>query len=344
MQRKTLRAAAIGAALLAAMAATALADSKDYEFQLVDKEVKTGRGDDRGQARPQAFRPGHSRCGDLRQAHRHGPGRHGDDGGAARAGALDEPGVYRFKTNLDDGGQLGLVARRQGAGRDRHGREQADRQGDPMSPLAQGDGDRRGRRGRGGSRLCGRADWADQAAHTRHDRDDRRGAARRQGPVIYYRDPDGKPFYSLTPRTTDDGTALRGRPCQRGCRASIRPSRCAAPMRRAERKIIHYRNPMGLPDISPVPKKDSMGMDYIPVYEGERTTAIRSRSRPAKSSAPASRPSSSASGRSVATSSAPGVVALDERRVSVVAPRFDGFIDKVGAGHQRHPRPARATR
>ena len=26
---------------------------------------------------------------------------------------------------------------------------------------------------------------------------------------------------------------------------------------------------MGLPDTSPVPKKDSMGMDYIPVYEGE---------------------------------------------------------------------------
>jgi hypothetical protein len=26
---------------------------------------------------------------------------------------------------------------------------------------------------------------------------------------------------------------------------------------------------MGLPDTSPVPKKDSMGMDYIPVYEGD---------------------------------------------------------------------------
>ena len=26
---------------------------------------------------------------------------------------------------------------------------------------------------------------------------------------------------------------------------------------------------MGLPDTSPEPKKDSMGMDYIPVYEGE---------------------------------------------------------------------------
>ena len=27
------------------------------------------------------------------------------------------------------------------------------------------------------------------------------------GPVIYYRDPDGKPFYSLAPRTTDGGKA-----------------------------------------------------------------------------------------------------------------------------------------
>ncbi len=34
-------------------------------------------------------------------------------------------------------------------------------------------------------------------------------------------------------------------------------------------KLLYYRNPMGLPDTSPVPKKDPMGMDYIPVYEGE---------------------------------------------------------------------------
>ena len=26
---------------------------------------------------------------------------------------------------------------------------------------------------------------------------------------------------------------------------------------------------MGLPDTSPMPKKDSMGMDYIAVYEGD---------------------------------------------------------------------------
>ena len=34
------------------------------------------------------------------------------------------------------------------------------------------------------------------------------------------------------------------------------------------RKLLYYRNPMGLPDTSPVPKKDPMGMDYIAVYEG----------------------------------------------------------------------------
>ena len=35
------------------------------------------------------------------------------------------------------------------------------------------------------------------------------------------------------------------------------------------RRIIFYRNPMGDPDVSAVPKKDSMGMDYLPVYEEE---------------------------------------------------------------------------
>lgn len=41
----------------------------------------------------------------------------------------------------------------------------------------------------------------------------------------------------------------------------------------AERRILYYRHPMGLPDKSPVPKKDAMGMDYIPVYEGEEPEA-----------------------------------------------------------------------
>jgi Cu(I)/Ag(I) efflux system membrane fusion protein len=36
-----------------------------------------------------------------------------------------------------------------------------------------------------------------------------------------------------------------------------------------EHKILYYRNPMNPQATSPVPMKDSMGMDYIPVYEEE---------------------------------------------------------------------------
>jgi Cu(I)/Ag(I) efflux system membrane fusion protein len=42
-----------------------------------------------------------------------------------------------------------------------------------------------------------------------------------------------------------------------------------APENSGHGKILYYRNPMGLPDTSPGPKKDSMGMDYVPVYENE---------------------------------------------------------------------------
>lgn len=46
------------------------------------------------------------------------------------------------------------------------------------------------------------------------------------------------------------------------------------PAAKAERKILYYRNPMNPEVTSPVPQKDSMGMDFVPVYEGEaaRTT------------------------------------------------------------------------
>jgi Cu(I)/Ag(I) efflux system membrane fusion protein len=35
------------------------------------------------------------------------------------------------------------------------------------------------------------------------------------------------------------------------------------------RTVLYYRDPMGKPEYSAEPKKDSMGMDYIPVYEDE---------------------------------------------------------------------------
>jgi len=39
------------------------------------------------------------------------------------------------------------------------------------------------------------------------------------------------------------------------------------PLAKKERKIIAYRNPMNSEVTSPVPMKDAMGMEYVPVYE-----------------------------------------------------------------------------
>jgi membrane fusion protein, copper/silver efflux system len=42
---------------------------------------------------------------------------------------------------------------------------------------------------------------------------------------------------------------------------------------RSQRKILYYRNPMNPQVASPVPAKDEMGMDYVPVYEQEAAPA-----------------------------------------------------------------------
>ena len=97
-----------------------------------------------------------------------------------------------------------------------------------------------------------------------------------------------------------------------------------------QRRIIHYRNPMGLADVSPVPKKDAMGMDYIPVYEGEvedGDTVKVSPGRVQRTGVKTEPASKRVLSRNI---HAPGIVAIDERLITVVAPRFDGFIDKVG--------------
>ncbi|MEO8419649.1 MAG: efflux RND transporter periplasmic adaptor subunit [Hyphomicrobium sp.] len=97
-----------------------------------------------------------------------------------------------------------------------------------------------------------------------------------------------------------------------------------------QRKIIRYRNPMGLPDISLVPKKDSMGMDYIPVYEGETDDSGTVKISPEKIQRTGVKTELVGKREISRNVRAPGVVEIDERRVTVVAPRFDGFIDKVG--------------
>jgi len=90
-----------------------------------------------------------------------------------------------------------------------------------------------------------------------------------------------------------------------------------------------YRNPMGTPDTSPVPKKDSMGMDYIPVYEGEDTDDGSVKLSPGKiqRTGAKSEPVVRRPVRSLIR--APGTIQEDERRVSVVALRFEGFVESV---------------
>jgi Cu(I)/Ag(I) efflux system membrane fusion protein len=50
------------------------------------------------------------------------------------------------------------------------------------------------------------------------------------------------------------------------------PPTAPAAEQSAQSKILFYRDPMGRPEISTGPKKDSMGMDYIPVREGDASS------------------------------------------------------------------------
>jgi membrane fusion protein, copper/silver efflux system len=146
---------------------------------------------------------------------------------------------------------------------------------------------------------------------------------------LYYRDPDGKPLYSPTPKKTPDGRDYVAVPA--GADISFEPKPAAEPATSAEgpRKIKYYRNPMGLPDVSPVPKKDSMGMDYIPVYEGEDSDDGSVKLSPGKiqRTGVKSEPAAVRVIRTVIR--APGTIQLDERRVSVIAMRSEGFVLKV---------------
>ena len=92
------------------------------------------------------------------------------------------------------------------------------------------------------------------------------GAVERK--ILYYRDPSGAPYWSAEPKKDANGRDYL--PVYEDEEVSFDP-RSKKPPRLASglRRILYYRNPMGLPDTSPVPKKDPMGMDYIPVYEGE---------------------------------------------------------------------------
>jgi Cu(I)/Ag(I) efflux system membrane fusion protein len=145
----------------------------------------------------------------------------------------------------------------------------------------------------------------------------------------YYQDPDGKADYSPTPKKTADGRAYK--PVYDDASGSVAAPAPMQTMSAGKGNILYYRNPMGQPDTSPMPKKDSMGMDYIPVYENEggadanivrvsperiqmlgvRTTIVQMR------------------GALSRTIRATGSVQFDERRLAAVTTKVGGWVEKL---------------
>jgi len=132
-------------------------------------------------------------------------------------------------------------------------------------------------------------------------------------------------FLGVRSHTVSSDTAVAGAASQAGAVAGTvkKP------------KLLYYRNPMGLADTSPTPKKDPMGMDYIPVYEGEdeggadkgspnqiRISTEKIQKLGVRTEAAAMR----ALGKTVR---AAGRVEPDERRIHAVSPKFEGYVERL---------------
>jgi len=161
---------------------------------------------------------------------------------------------------------------------------------------------------------------------------------------LYYQDPDGNPFYSAGPSKAASGqdyvpvfddAAPTSEAAANDTPAAPAGTTGQAASSSRQNRILFYRNPMGLPDTSPAPKKDSMGMDYIPVRENEaadagaglvtiapgRMQVLGVRTAPVESRAALTR-----------TIRATGTVQFDERRMAVVSTRVGGWVERLEVG------------
>src|SRR5260221_763088 len=151
----------------------------------------------------------------------------------------------------------------------------------------------------------------------------------KNGKILYYKDPMGKPDYSPVPKK--DSMGMDYLPVYEGQDDNAQPKSAAAPPApKGKGKILYYRNPMGLPDTSPTPKKDSMGMDYIPVQEGDETDDAGTVTiSPAKVQTLGVQIAPVEFRKLARTVRAVGTVQADERRLYVVNTKFEGWIEKL---------------
>ena len=98
-----------------------------------------------------------------------------------------------------------------------------------------------------------------------------------------------------------------------------------------ERKILYYRNPMGLPDTSPVPKKDPMGMDYLPVFDGEEAPSDQNivTLSTEKVQKLGVRTETAELRELIRTVHAVATVQTDERKLYTVVTKFEGWIQRL---------------
>jgi len=150
-----------------------------------------------------------------------------------------------------------------------------------------------------------------------------------EGPVIYYRHPDGQPAYSAGPQKTQEGRDFVAVRASQDINFDPQPEKVTAVS--DAKKVLFYRNPMGLPDTSPEPKKDWMGMDYIPVYEGEEEEGDTVKISLGKVQRSGVRTEPAMMRQLSRPIRAPGIAKPDERALHSVSLRADGFVETLFA-------------
>lgn len=164
------------------------------------------------------------------------------------------------------------------------------------------------------------------------------GIAGQKRPPLYFQDPDGKPLYAASPKKTADGRDFK--PVYND-RATAQASAMPVPPKADVRRILYYRNPMGLADTSPKPKKDSMGMDYIPVYADEGTQGDPPgmvRIAPGRLQTLGVRTEAVEMRPTVAQAvQATGILQFDERNLATVTTRVPGWIEHLAAAATGDP-------
>ena len=159
---------------------------------------------------------------------------------------------------------------------------------------------------------------------------------------LYYQDPDGKPFYASGPKKAVDGRDYRpvfedrsGTPSAGG--QAVAAKRAGG----GDRHVLFYRNPMGLADTSPSPKKDSMGMAYLPVYADEgaqgdppgtvRISPGRLQTLGVRTETARMRPAAARAIR------ATGILQFDERHLATVTTKVAGWIEHLAVAATGDP-------